>query len=156
MTKFCNNALLEGGKSGEYGDCGLFIVNGIGLILIVCLFVFPLLSAKRNKKHFVLNSDRDNLDLKQFAMSSNYGRQLMIGKILYFLIIASASLVFVFSILEEVNGYAYIVNYLSVGLRVAGWVMMSFYIREFIMRRTRLLIGALCWGTSQVSSLYKI
>lgn len=130
------------------------MVNGLGFVIIFSLLVaMPLLHAKNNKKPVILSTGQDvNQTLKHFALSSQYDKKIFAVKAFYCLMIVIASLVFAFSILEAVNGYACVANYISVFLRTGGWLLLSFYAQEFIARRNRFLVGALCWGTSQVAT----
>lgn len=167
--KFCNSALLGGGSSsGEYGDCGLFIVNSVGFSLVLTLLVLLPLAASRKTagpgSRWGLGlglglglgegggGQGSNQDLKAFALSSNYQRKLLVVRLLHYFMMLLAAGVFVCSVVEEVSGYAYVANFVSVVLRVAGWAVMSLHVQEFMVRRNKLLMGSLCWGTSQVAT----
>ena len=152
MTKFCTNALLNGGKAGEYGDCGLFFVNILGFVAIIALLIaVPMVAAKRQKKHFVFGNNL-NLDGKEYALSSSFERKILGGQIFHVIVVVLSCLVLTFSILESSHGYSNVVNYLSTLLRVTGWAVLSCFVQDFIVRRSRFLLSALCWTMCQVAT----
>ena len=156
MTQFCKEAFLDGEGWGECGDCGLFFVNFFSFSMLVCLLeVYPFIMAKgtnngsRNWSNIIWR-EKDTHDMKELSLSTKFSKRLFVVKMFLAGMVLLSLLVLLASIVESIEGYFYLANYLSAASRVGAWIVLSSHIRAFFIRRKRSLIAAVTWGIAQV------